>query len=303
MISLEAQSYGVPSVTYGVESIPFSQNNADIKPLLGLQNVTPVIFNLQTSIIAPNKGVTAVSLLYGVNDSNPNLREAINAVSSDTDNIPSSTSRSLLGVRNYTFLYDQDNDNFDRQRCGTNDVDNITPRPVGSADTRAWMFAFSGAGFDRVRSQGNDADNISEESSGVIKSASYAFNYNPESQNFDRVRGNYNLPVIELSTSVDPQNVALENPNGRGIKVVLDLISITGDVQFAVAGTAGTSSVYPILQSATISSAGVYVLTVYPSATDVANEKVGDVLPRNFQVSVNPTATAIQYRVDATIIV
>ena len=60
---------------------------------------------------------------------------------------------------------------------------------------------------------------------------------------------------------------------------------------------------YTILTSASISSAGLSVLTVYPAVTVTANVSVSDAVPRQWQILVTPTSFVGVVNIGACVIV
>lgn len=95
------------------------------------------------------------------------------------------------------------------------------------------------------------------------------------------------LPLAARTASVD--SVVFENMEGRGVKVVIDVTAETDtpDITVKVQGRDHVSGkFYDLITSATISSTGTTVLTVYPGITAATNVSVSDVLPRFWRVSV-----------------
>lgn len=97
----------------------------------------------------------------------------------------------------------------------------------------------------------------------------------------------------------------LPNPCFRGVKVVVDITSLTGTAPTLTVTIQGKDEVsgkyYTLLASAALSAAGTTVLTVFPGLTAVANSKADDVLPSTWRIITTSggTVTDADYTISA----
>lgn len=111
------------------------------------------------------------------------------------------------------------------------------------------------------------------------------------------------LSVTGSSLGTAQTSAVQSNPYGRGIKLfinasVLSAGSFTVTISGVINGTA-----YTILTSASISSTGNSVLSVYPGLTAASNVTANDVLPAQWQVTLTPTTLTGVVNIAACVIV
>lgn len=93
------------------------------------------------------------------------------------------------------------------------------------------------------------------------------------------------------------------NPYGRGVKVFVTCsVFVAGSFTVTVQGVMNGIA-YTALVSAAIVAAGTTVLTVYPGIAAVANVSANDPLPRQWQVTITPTAFTGVANIGACVIV
>lgn len=115
--------------------------------------------------------------------------------------------------------------------------------------------------------------------------------------------------VTLASASAGGNSADLTNVNNRGLKVVVNVTSITGttpSLTVTIQGKdAASGAYYTLLASAAITAAGTTVLTVYPGQTASANVSANDVLPRTWRVlyAIAGTTPAVSATVGASLIV
>jgi hypothetical protein len=80
----------------------------------------------------------------------------------------------------------------------------------------------------------------------------------------------------------------MQNPDGRGVKVVLDLTTMaTASLVAKIQGKDPVSGkYYDLLASAEKTSTGTTILTVYPGVAAVSNVSASDVLPATWRVNI-----------------
>lgn len=106
--------------------------------------------------------------------------------------------------------------------------------------------------------------------------------------------GAYHNEIITVLPSAERTATAksntFENLHCRGIKVVVDITSVT-DTPSLTVKLEGKDHVseeyYTLLESAALTATGTTVLTVYPGITAASNVSASDVLPRFWRVSVD----------------
>ena len=112
--------------------------------------------------------------------------------------------------------------------------------------------------------------------------------------------------VMALTASVSSQAVTCPfqlNPYGRGVKLFVTATQASAGSFTVTLQGLFNGAVYTILASAAISATGTTVLTVYPGLTAVANATANDVLPRQWQVTITPTAFTGVLNIGACVIV
>lgn len=114
-------------------------------------------------------------------------------------------------------------------------------------------------------------------------------------------RGNYtNLVIGQDAYTTTQTSPDQTNYNGRGVNVFVEVTSAgTGSITITIDGKSDElSAYYTMLTSAAITANGVYMFTVYPGITPVANVAVSNVLPFTFRVvATHNNANPITYGV------
>lgn len=110
-------------------------------------------------------------------------------------------------------------------------------------------------------------------------------------QSFDRHRNNIDAQssVVTINgasaQTIDSANMTNYNHRGAQIGVNITQISASTTVQFAIQGLdVASGQWYTLLTSATFSTVGFTLLTVYPGATVTSNVSVSTPLPRTWRV-------------------
>lgn len=164
---------------------------------------------------------------------------------------------------------------------------------------------WNGATVDRLSSPFSSG--VSNATNGFAGTAPYGFN----NTTFDVWRNNVDLGAIinAVAVTTTQTSSAQFNLNGRGVKIVLNVATLTGTTPTLTLHVQGFNSVtslyYDELVSTAISSTGVTVYTVYPGITATANVSASDIVPRQWQVQVvaGGTITNATYTVQAEVIV
>ena len=110
------------------------------------------------------------------------------------------------------------------------------------------------------------------------------------------------------AASVGSNSADQTNPNGRGIKIVVDVTAITGTTPTLTVTLQGKDTAsgkyYTILASAALTAAGTTVLTVFPGLVAAANVTANDVLPRTYRVIavIGGTTPAVTATVGASLV-
>lgn len=100
---------------------------------------------------------------------------------------------------------------------------------------------------------------------------------------------NEDIEVLASAVRSATVDAPFVNKNFRGAKIVIDVTAVTGAASITVK-VQGKDSVsgktFDILTSAAITAHGTYILTIHPGVSEVANEKVSDILPRNVNINI-----------------
>ncbi len=109
-----------------------------------------------------------------------------------------------------------------------------------------------------------------------------------------------------LARTADVDSADQENPDCRGLHLVLDVTAIdaTPSIVATIQGKDPISGeYYDLLASAAIATVSTNVLKLYPGITAAANAAVSDILPREWRVSVaHSDADSITYSVAAQLL-
>lgn len=126
------------------------------------------------------------------------------------------------------------------------------------------------------------------------------------------MRGNVsNVSAVTAlaAASVGANGADQLNLNARGLKLVIDITTITGTTPTLTVTIQGKDPVsgkyFTILASAALNATGTTVLTVYPGLTASANVTANDVLPRDWRVitAIAGTTPAVTATIGASLIV
>lgn len=120
------------------------------------------------------------------------------------------------------------------------------------------------------------------------------------------LQGNRNLRVLEsASRTATLSSSELENLNGKGVHVVLDMTTVgTGSVTLSIEGKDAISGKwYAILTGSTVTTNSTNVYKVYPGLTAAANSVASDIIPALFRITVtHNNANAAVYTVGASVV-
>jgi hypothetical protein len=133
------------------------------------------------------------------------------------------------------------------------------------------------------------ADSLANPTVGQVGAINSVFN----GSSWDRQRGNSNVTVDSSSARTASGNGANgTNHNGRGMQFFLNVTAVSGTtptmtvrLQYSFDGTTYMDADTTNLQTASISTTGLYRLMVYPGVTTVANLSKNDCLPRNWRAA------------------
>lgn len=121
-----------------------------------------------------------------------------------------------------------------------------------------------------------------------------------QAQNFE-----YGSVLTGTAASASANGADQNNPTFRGLKVVVNVSAISGTSPTLVVTLQGkdpaSGSYYTLLASASLTSTGATVLTVYPGVTASANVAVSDVVPRTWRAisTVGGTGPSVSFTVGA----
>jgi hypothetical protein len=109
----------------------------------------------------------------------------------------------------------------------------------------------------------------------------------------------------QVAVSAGSDSGDLTNVNARGIKVVLDITTISSaTVTVTISGKDQASGkYYTLLASAGKTGTGTTVLTVYPGLTAATNVTASDVVPGTYKVSWTVTGGTATFTVGGCFIV
>lgn len=125
------------------------------------------------------------------------------------------------------------------------------------------------------------------------------------------MRGNVsNVSAVTAlaAASVGANGADQLNLNARGLKLVIDITTITGTTPTLTVTIQGKDPVsgkyFTILASAALNATGTTVLTVYPGLTASANITANDVLPRDWRVitAIAGTTPAVTATIGASLV-
>lgn len=125
---------------------------------------------------------------------------------------------------------------------------------------------------------------------------------------YNFIRSNRNLRILESesrTTTAQGTSGDLENPNMRGVHVVLDVTDAgTGSVTLSIEGKDQVSGkYYTLLTGAAVNSNSTNLYKVYPGLTAAANAVVSDIVPETWRVKVtHGNSNAITYSVGASLV-
>lgn len=116
--------------------------------------------------------------------------------------------------------------------------------------------------------------------------------FNPVAEDYDAETGNHDsvIAVADLAAAVAAtyNGSDQDNPNGRGLHVVVDVTAVGGTTPQVIVTIEGkdprSGKYYTLLASAALTAAATTVLKVFPGATAAANSVANDILPRAWRV-------------------
>lgn len=115
---------------------------------------------------------------------------------------------------------------------------------------------------------------------------------------------NFSIVYVPLAVYNSNQNSDfLKNFNGRGIQLITNVTVVPGvdTITISILGLEpAQGDPYVLAETPAIVAVGTYILTLYPSITEVANEKVSQIFPETYAIASthsNPFVTDFTYSI------